>query len=245
MIIYVKSQEEIEGFKEAGRIAGNILKKLISNIKIGVTTKQLDELAREECKKHNVIPTFLDYRDFPAAICASVNNVLVHGFPNDNPIKDGDIVSIDFGATLDGFIGDTADTKVMSSDDNMLVLNCAELLYSGISKARAGNKLSDISKAIYNNAKYSIPTEFGGHGIDRNTLHSDPFVPNIPDDEEDCHLQPGMIFAIEPMLIDGPDKIKVADNGWDIVAEGNTAHCEHTILITEDEPFILTEAREK
>jgi len=249
MLVYIKSKEEIEGFKEAGRIAGKILGKLLKSIDGGITTKFLDDMARDECDKHNVEPTFLNYQGFPAAICASVNKTLVHGIPTDIPFELHDVVSIDIGVTIDGFIGDTADTvEVGSSHHNDTMITCCNnSLYMGIEKARAGNKLSDVSKEIYKYAKrnkYSLPEEYGGHGIDRNILHSDPFVPNIPDYESEIRLRPGMVFAIEPMFIFGSNKVKVADNGWDIVADGNSAHCEHTILVTDDYPLILT-ARSK
>jgi len=241
MIVYLKTKEEIEGFKEAGKIAGLILKKLLDNVDVGITTKELDEIAREECKKNNVVPTFLNYRGFPAAICASVNNTLVHGIPTDIPLKPKDIISIDLGVTLDGFIGDTAYTKSVSNIHNDIIDACRNSLYSAIKKARSGNKLSIISKEVYKCKKsYSIPEEYGGHGIDRYNLHSEPFVPNIPDYYYDLKLRPDMIFAIEPMLINGSSNLRIADNKWDIIAENITAHFEHTILITEDEPLILT-----
>lgn len=250
MLVYIKSKEEIEGFKEAGRIAGKILGKLLNTIDGGVTTRLLDEMAREECDKRNVTPTFLDYRGFPAAICASVNKTLVHGIPTDTPLKQYDVVSIDIGVTLDGFIGDTADTVEvggMSPKNDALITSCRNSLYLAIRKARAGNRLSEVSAEIQRHAKrnkYSLPTEYGGHGIDRNTLHADPFVPNIPDYDDDLRLRPGMIFAVEPMFIIGGPKLEIAENGWDIVAKCDTAHCEHTILVTDGDPLILT-ARSK
>lgn len=245
MIVYIKSKEEIKGFQEAGKIAGIILNTLLENVEVGITTIELDNIARNECKKHNVIPTFLDYQGYPAAICASVNKTLVHGIPTNVPLLRGDIVSLDVGVTLDGFIGDTAETiEVGTKNPNNLITSCTSALYLAIKKARAGNKLSDISYVIQKSAQqggYSIPTEYGGHGIDRNILHSDPFVSNIPDYDEDLVLKPGMVFAIEPMFIMGSSKVKVSGNGWDIVADGNTSHCEHTILVTEGDAIILTE----
>ena len=248
MLVYIKSQSEIEGFKEAGRIAGKILSTLLENVKIGITSNYLDEIAREECKKHNVIPTFLNHEGFPAAVCTSVNNVLVHGIPTDIPLKDNDIISIDFGATLDGFIGDTAETVEVGPDyeNASLISSCRKSLCLAIEKAKAGNKLSEIGEVIEKHAKYNkyfLPLEYGGHGVDRYTLHSDPFVSNIPDYADDLRLRAGMVFAIEPMFMVQKSKTRVAESGWDIVANCNTAHCEHTILITDGDPFILT-ARE-
>lgn len=246
MLVFIKSQNEIEGFKEAGKIAGIILSKLLSNVDVGITTKELDSIAREECKKHNVTPTFLNYHGFPAAICASVNKTLVHGVPTDTPLKKHDIISIDVGATLDGFIGDTAETIEVggtSPKNEVLITSCRNSLYMAIKKARAGNRLSEVSEIIQKIAKrnkYSVPTEYGGHGIDRHILHSDPFVANIPDYGEDLRLRPGMVFAIEPMFISGKNKLEIASNEWDIVANSNTAHCEHTVLVTDGDPLILT-----
>lgn len=246
MLVYIKSQEEIEGFKEAGRITGKILNTLLENVDVGITTNKLDQIARTECERYKVIPTFLDYQGFPAAICSSVNNTLVHGIPTDVPLKRHDAISIDMGVTLDGFIGDTAETIQVGSpsqDYDNLITACRNSLFFAIQKARAGNKLSEVSAEIQKVAKrnkYSVPIEYGGHGIDRNILHSDPFVPNTPDYENDVILRPGMVFAIEPMFIMGNAKLKIAGNGWDIVAEYGTAHCEHTILVTDSDPLILT-----
>jgi len=247
MLVYIKSKEEIEGFKEAGRIAGRILNTLLENVKVGVTTIDLDNIALAECEKYKVIPTFLDYDGFPAAICASVNNTLVHGIPTNVPLKQFDIISIDMGVTLDGFIGDTAETVEVggnSIEHRNLIAACRSSLSLAICEAKTGCRLSKVSSAIQNVAKrnkYSIPVEYGGHGIDRNILHSDPFVSNLTNHEEDLRLRPGMIFAIEPMFIMGGPKIIIAKNGWDIVAETHTAHCEHTILITDGDPLILTQ----
>lgn len=239
MIVYIKTKEEIEGFIEAGKVAGKILKKLINSVDVGITTNNLDEIARDEFKKHNAVPTFLNYQDYPATICASVNNVLVHGIPNDKPLKENDIISIDVGATIDGFIGDTAETTQIGNnkENQKLILECRKALAKSIKVARQGNKLSKIAE-IVSNTNYGIPEEYGGHGINRNELHADPYIPNIPDYENDIRLRKGMVIAIEPMFINGSNSIK--SSGWDIIATANTAHCEHTILVTEKEPIILT-----
>lgn len=239
MIVYIKSKEEVDGFIEAGKIAGKILKKLIESVEIGITTLNLDEISREEFKKHNAIPTFLGHENYPATICASVNNCLVHGIPNKRKLKDGDLITIDVGATIDGCIGDTAETIGVGNFtiNQELISKCREALTSAIDVAKSGNKLSRIAEVISKTSKFSIPKEYGGHGINRNQLHADPYVSNIPDYENDILLRKGMIIAIEPMFIDGSDI--VYSKGWDIVATGKTAHCEHTILIDE-EPVILT-----
>lgn len=216
------------------------MKHLLKSIKPKITTNNLNSIALQQCEKYNIKPAFLNYKGFPGAICASVNNVLVHGIPNDTPLKKGDIITIDFGAIKDGFIGDTAET-ICIEDKNKIIETCRNALKNGISMAKPNNKLSDISTAIFNSCgNYSTPLIYGGHGIDRNKLHSEPFIPNYPIYEDDFHLRPGMILAIEPMLIDSKNN-STKTNGWNVIANGVTAHCEHTILITKGEPYILTE----
>lgn len=243
MIVTLKSEEEIIGFKKAGKIAALILKILLNNLKQNTIPKDIDKLAKELCKEYNVIPTFLGYQNFPAAICFSKNNVMVHGIPDTIPLKENDIVSIDFGATLNGFIGDTADT-IKIGESSFLEECCSEALYAAIDQAIVGNKLSDIGKTINKIAdknNYVIPTGYGGHGIDYNFLHSPPFVSNTYDIDDDVSLVNGMVLAIEPMFIDAQsNRTVVGNDGWSVYAKGNTAHCEHTILINDDKPTILT-----
>ena len=240
MIVYLKSNEEIEGFKIAGQITGEVLSAVLSKIEPGISTEQLNQVALSECKKRNVKPAFLGQYDFPAAICASVNKCLVHGLPNSRPLAEGDLVSIDLGINYNGFIGDSAETVVVGKEPSDIIINCRESLYNAIQKALPTNKLNDISKIISSSARYSIPLGYGGHGIDVDNLHSAPFVSNF-EEEDDISLYPGMIFAIEPMLIDGSETTVVSEDGFSVIADGLTAHCEHTIVITEDKPIILTE----
>jgi methionyl aminopeptidase len=249
MIIYIKKKEDIELFKKVGEWTAEILSKLLEEAKEGVTTRDLDLIARNECERLGVVPVFLNYRGFPAAICASVNEILVHGTPNDKELKNGDILSIDIGTDRLGYIGDTAESIVIGGGQSDIVDKCRLALNKGMDKAIAGNRLSDIAEAIQKigkKAKYSIALGYGGHGIDRYVLHADPFVSNIPDESEnDIKLRPGMIIAIEPMLIDsksGETRVSKAD-GWSVIAGGMAAHCEHTILITDKEPLILTDRR--
>jgi methionyl aminopeptidase len=249
MIVYLKSKEEISGFREAGKIAGKVLSSILNEIKPEVTTSFLNEVAIEECKKHNVVPTFLGYSGFPAAICASVNNILVHGIPNENKLKPEDIVSIDVGISMDGFIGDTAETVWVEEPkyevyclDSYLIECCRKSLDLGIEAAKSGNKLNDISKAIFDMIKMfglSTPIEYGGHGIDRYKLHAHPFVSNNINKNE-MLLRPGMIIAIEPMVINGSRETKILEDQWSVMVNGLSAHCEHTILITEEGPEVLT-----
>ena len=244
MIIYLKTQQEMEGFREAGKIAGEVLSILTSLALPGITTSELNKIAIDECNKRNVKPTFLGFNGFPAAICTSINHILVHGIPNDEyKLQEGDNITIDVGITKDGFIGDTADTIIVGKETNDLVNSCRLALRNAIYKAKAGNKLMDIAAVISEIAKFkfSIPPEYGGHGINRNELHADPFVPNILSLRSDFSLRPGMIFAIEPMFIENENsKTSVLSDGWSVLAQGMCAHCEHTILITENEPEILT-----
>jgi methionyl aminopeptidase len=272
MIIFLKTQEEIEGFRRAGREAARILKILFEKTCAGMTTMDLDEIMRAECQQIDATPTFLGYNGFPASICTSVNKVLVHGIPNARRLESGDLLSIDLGVTIDGFIGDTArtisvPTSCFGSHINpfptdwekylygfapifvteiQLVLACREALRRGIDKATAGNRLSDISGAICevaNKHKFSMPVQYGGHGINRFSLHSQPFIPNDPQlMEEDVTLCPGMVLAIEPMFIDSKsNRVEIMADGWSVIAQGNAAHFEHTIVVTDGDPLILTE----
>lgn len=251
MIIEIKSKAFIEKFIEAGYIAGLILNNIISIITPGVSGKELNAYVMEECKKNNVEPIFLHYKGFPACICISKNHTLVHGIPNENSFERGDIISIDLGISIDGFIGDVAKTIVVKDrsefcfEGNQLVNSCRFALWSAIQKARQGNKLSDISKEIEKVAKWNkfqIPKEYGGHGINRNILHASPYIPNMYQEENDMILRKGMVLAIEPMFIDAEeDDVIVGEDGWSVIARGDTAHFEHTILITDGDPLVLTD----
>lgn len=246
MIVYMKSKEEIELFEKAGKIASNILSELIQNAKPGKSTLDLDKIAQDRCAELDVKPVFLGYHGFPAAICASVNDTLVHGIPNETPLKELDFVSIDIGVSFDGFIGDTARTVRIGKDSHPMLEACKGSLDQAILEAVPGNKLNDISKVIQKVAKdsgYSIPLGYGGHGIDKDKLHAEPFVSNIYNPYYDMTLRSGMVFAIEPMLINSTNgKTAVnGEDGWSVVASANTAHFEHTIAITDDGPIVLTE----
>ena len=244
MIIYIKSKEEIEMFKKAGRQTAELLSKLIDAVEEGMTTEDLDMLSRQLCNFDGSKLAFLNYEGFPHGICTSVNEVLVHGTANKTKLKNGDILSIDVGVEHEGYIGDTAETVIVGNSPSHIVDKCREALNKGIEKAVPGNKISDISSAIYKVAKlstFSLPLDYGGHGINRHCLHADPFVPNMPDFSDDLTLRPGMVLAIEPMLVDSVHGgTSVDKDGWSVVAAGLSAHCEHTILVTESKPFILT-----
>lgn len=237
-MIFLKTKEEIKNFIKVGKITA----KIISQLK-GETTNQLNNLVIELCKEYNVKPAFLGYNNFPSAICASTNNILVHGIPNDDPILDN-LVSIDLGIDYNGYIGDTAVTFSTNPKYQDVISQCKLALKSGISQAKPKNKLSDIAKAINScRGRYSIPNNYGGHGIDRYRLHAKPFVANTPDHIDfDITLRPNMIIAIEPMLIDGSPNTTIALDNWSVIADGPAVHFEHTILITDNDPVILTEA---
>lgn len=253
MIIDLKSEQEIDCFRKAGFEAGRILSNLIHYAQVGYTGLDLDKIAIAECEKIGAKPIFLNYRGFPASICVSKNEVLVHGIPDSNPFKNGDLLSIDFGISLDGFIGDTAKTIIVKNKDShemfkqhsKLLSDCKYALWKGIQQARNGNKLSDISRAIESvakEAKFEIPKEYGGHGVSRNNMHSTPFIPNYYEQTDfDCTLRKGMVFAIEPMFIEGREGLVVGEDGWSVIAHGNTAHFEHTIAITDGDPVVLTD----
>lgn len=240
MIVYLKTNEEIEGFKRAGKFASDLLAFLLDKVEVGIDTNYLDTLARQKCKELGVNPAFLGYEGYPAAICTSVNNILVHGLPNNIPLQCGDIVGIDVGVEIGGFIGDTADSVCVNGESE-LINKCREALVVGIAAATPGNYLNDIGKAIEKKSKpFKIPKEYGGHGIDRWKMHAAPFVSNFSDVDGNIKLRPGMILCIEPMIVDGNAKTSVTSDKWSVKVGGPSAHCEHTILITEADPIILT-----
>lgn len=243
MIVYLKTPEEIEGFRKAGKIAADILSKLLERVKIKATTQELNQFAIQECERQKVRPVFLGYEKFPAAICASPNDVLVHGVPNGKPLTSSDIISIDIGIELNGFIGDTAETYTLGAQSEGLIRACREALDESIKVAKPGNTLKDIAEAVTrvaNKHRYNIPQKFGGHGINPYELHGDPFVANNPDEAENLRLRPGMVIAIEPMLIQGDPQTTILQDGWTVLTGGPSAHCEHTVLITAYGPEVLT-----
>lgn len=251
MLIRLKSAAEIEGFAEAGKIAATILAAVLADATPGITTGDLDELARKLCGEHGVKPAFLGYHGFPGAICVSINEEIVHGIPGLRTLEAGDILSVDIGTDRDGFLGDTARTIVVGgvapgSPQERLVETCAAALRHGIKAARPGGRLSAIGEAISDTARdagFGLVTDYGGHGLDRGKLHSDPFVWNraMYGFDEDVELYPGMIIAIEPMLVEGGGEVRVLDDGWTVVGGGLAAHFENTIAVTEDGVRILTE----
>ncbi len=246
-MIVVKSQSEINKMRVSGRMVGEILQILRAKVAPGVTTVELDSLAEKECKKRNAKPAFKGYGGFPFTICSSPNNQVVHGFANNQPLKDGDVISIDFGVIYDGFYGDSAITVPVGEvgDEVSRLLDVTEAsLYKGINAATCGGYLSDIGHAVQafvEEAGFSVVREFVGHGIGRN-LHEDPQIPNYGNPGKGPKLKPGMTLAIEPMVNVGLPGVKVLEDGWTAVTiDGQySAHFEHTIAVTDNGPEILT-----
>lgn len=247
-MIVLKSEREIEVMKTACRISAEALKKAGEAVRPGVSTAQIDELIREFIEKSGATPTFLGYNGFPASACISINNEVIHGIPeNDRIIRSGDLVSIDLGASINGFTGDTAATFAagdISEEAKRLKDTTEESLYEGIKAAVPGGRLGDIGHAIQSYCEkrgYSVVREFTGHGIGTN-LHEDPAVPNYGTPGRGVRLATGMTLAIEPMINIGKADVRKMPNDWTIVTADDklSAHFEHTIAITSNGPIILT-----
>ena len=243
-----KSRDEIKHMRHAGHIVALVHQKMKEVIEPGISTKELDSIAYNIIKKERAIPTFLGYRGFPGSICASINEQVVHGIPNENiKVKEGDIISIDVGATYGGLVGDGAWTYPVGkvSDEVQRLLNATEeALFAGISQMRAGNVLDDISGAIEgvaNREKLGIVRQYGGHGVGHN-MHEDPFFFYYQVGDQTL-IKQGYVIAIEPMLNLGCDEVEVADDEWTVstLDKKPSAHFEHTVLATEDEPLIITQ----
>ena len=242
-----KSRDEIKRMRHAGHIVALVHKKMKEVIEPGISTKELDSIAMNIIKENKAIPTFLGYHGFSGCICASINEEVVHGIPSDKTIlKDGDIIAVDVGATYGGMVGDSAWSYPVGkiSDEKALLLKATEeSLMAGISKMRSGNILDDISGAIEdvaNKYKLGIVRQYGGHGVGH-SMHEDPFLFNYRVGDKTL-IKSGMVIAIEPMLNLGGDDVKVLDDGWTVVTKDNmpSAHFEHTVLATDDEPILLT-----
>lgn len=251
-MVELKSELEIEKLAELGSVTAAIFDKVVDFVEAGVSTKDIDDYAYELCMKYGVKPAFKGYRGYPASICISINDEVVHGIPKkDRLIKDGDIVSLDFGTYKDGFYSDMAVTVPVGvvSEVNIRLINATrEALYKGIEKAVVGNRLQDISYAVQKHVEkngFSVVRAFVGHGIGR-SLHEDPQVPNFGNPGCGIRLKAGMVLAIEPMVNAGTYEVKIKEDGWTAVtADGKmSAHFEHTVAITNNGPRILTEVKE-
>ena len=233
--------------REAGKIVATTIQTLVRNIGPGIKTKELDDIAYKEIKRLGATPSFKGYLGFPASICVSINEEIVHGIPGTRVIKEGDIVSLDVGAIVDGFHGDSAVTVSIGNipvQTDHLIKDTAEALRRGIQSAKAGNRIGDISSSIQTFVEekgYSVVREYVGHGIGR-ALHEDPQIPNYGNPNKGLMLYEGMTIAIEPMVnIGGWETQKLNDDWTVITADGSlSAHFEHTILITKEHAEILT-----
>jgi methionyl aminopeptidase len=243
-MIILKLPEEIEKMRASNYIVAEILNRLKEKVTPGITTGELDSYSEELVRKKGAEPSFKGY---PYSLCISVNSEVVHGFPSDRILVEGDIVSLDFGAYYNGYYGDSAITVPVgkiSEEAAKLIRVTEQGLYNGIREARAGNRLGDISAAVQDCvevAGFSVVRDFVGHGIGKK-LHEEPQIPNYGTKGRGIQLKPGMVLAIEPMVNEGTYKVKVIDNGWTVVTEDGklSAHFEHSVAITEDGPDILS-----
>lgn len=247
-MVIVKTAREISKMKDACRISAEALRVAGEAVKPGITTYEIDTIVRKYIEKQGATPSFLGYGGFPASACISVNNVVIHGIPSkDAVIRQGDIVSIDIGATYEGFVGDNAWTFPcgdVSQEAQALMDATREALFEGIQAARPGNRIGDIGSTVqrYVEARgYSVVRDFVGHGVGAK-MHEDPSVPNYGTPGRGVRLLPGMTIAIEPMINAGVKEVKVLKDGWTTVtADGKlSAHFEHSVAITENGPVILT-----
>lgn len=247
-MLIIKSAKEIEKMKKAGKITAGALKIAGESIRAGMTTKELDKIINKFITSHGAVPSFLGYGGFPASACISVNDEVIHGIPDGRKLENGDIVSVDVGAYIDGFHGDSAKTFAVgeiSDEAKALMKSTEESLYLAIDMAKPGVRLGDIGHAIQKHNEdngYSIVKQFVGHGVGKN-LHEDPEVPNFGREGHGLRLVPGMVIAIEPMINIGTENVKTMSNDWTVkTTDGSlSAHFEHTIAITDDGAVILTQ----
>lgn len=245
--IKLKSEEELKLMRPACVVAAKVLDEIASFIRPGLTTRQVDNFAAERIAAHGAKSAFLGYRNYPCYTCLSVNDEVVHGLASERELKFGDIVSVDVGVRHNGYIGDNARTVVVGGCGlaaQQLMDVTEQSLYLGIAAARPGNRVSDISRAVQTyveNNGFSVVREFVGHGVGR-SMHEDPQVPNFVDRSMNDRLKAGMTIAIEPMVNAGRPEVKILKDGWTVVTQDGSlsAHFEHTILITDGEPEILT-----
>lgn len=247
-MIIKKSPSEIEAMKEAGRISAKVLREVGNHVRPGVTTLELDELAETIIRLEGGIPAFKGYGGFPGSICASINEQIVHGIPSESVVlRDGDIISIDTGAIVDGWVGDNAWTYPVGSisEEKQRLLDTTEkCMWAGLDAARPGNRLGDIGAAVQEiaeSAGYGVVREYVGHGIGRD-MHEDPNVPNYGRRHTGVNLEVGMVLAIEPMINLGTHKTRQMSDGWLVCTRDGkpSAHFEKTVAITEEGPVVLT-----
>jgi len=247
MAVTLKNQREIERMREAGAVVSVVHQRIEEAIAPGVTTQDLDDIARDTFREMGATSLFLGHLGFTGRICASINEEIVHGIPGKRVLRDGDIISVDVGAKIEGYCGDSAWTYGVGSISDQarrLLRDTEDALYLGIEQARAGNRLGAIGHAVESYALdrgYGLVREYGGHGIGRK-MWEEPHVPNHGDRNQGVLLRAGMTLAIEPMINIGGDETEVLEDRWTVVTldRSLSAHFEHTIVITESEPDILT-----
>lgn len=246
-MIIGKSKKELEKMRAAGQLVGQVLQELRKMAQPGVATIEVDRAAEKMIRDAGALPTFKGYHGFPYSICASINEQVVHGFPSNYTLKEGDIFSIDCGVTLDGFVGDTATTVpigTVSEDRLKLVRVTEECLDLAIEQCWPGKHLGDIGAAVQQHAEahgYSVVRDYVGHGIGRR-MHEDPQIPNYGKPGQGPKIRAGYVFAVEPMINMGTHHTKVLEDGWTVITlDGKpSSHSEHTIAITEEGPEVLT-----
>ncbi|NVM21835.1 MAG: type I methionyl aminopeptidase [Desulfobacterales bacterium] len=246
-MVILKSPREIEKIRRSNIMVAEILEILKEKVAPGIDTLTLDNISEQLALQRKARPAFKGYRGYPYSLCASVNDQVVHGFPSKHPLKEGDILSMDFGLYYDGYYGDAAVTVGVGKTSELaerLMKTTKEALFLGIEQAVPGNRLSDISHAIQSHveaAGFSIVRKFVGHGIGK-ALHEDPQIPNYGKPGVGIRLKPGMVFAIEPMVNAGGHEVETLQDGWTAVTNDGSlsAHFEHTIAIMEDSPVILS-----
>jgi methionyl aminopeptidase len=246
-VITRKSPEQIDAMRRAGRLVGHTLSTLVETVRPGVTLTELDTLAERVIRGGGGIPSFLGYHGFPATLCLSPNSWVVHGIPNGDALTEGDILSIDCGAIVEGWHGDAAVTVPVGQVDEAarrLIETTERAMWAGIAQVRAGNRLSDIGHAVERVAAapgYGVVREYVGHGIGTH-MHEEPQVPNYGRPGRGLRLQTGLVLAIEPMVNEGGPETRVLDDGWTVVTRdgSRSAHFEHTVAITPTGPEVLT-----
>ncbi|MCK4931905.1 MAG: type I methionyl aminopeptidase [Candidatus Aminicenantes bacterium] len=246
MIIY-KSEEEIRSMRRSNQIVAKILSELGLMIKPGIQTKDLDEYAERRTREMDAVPAFKGYRGYPASLCTSINEEIVHGIPSSRTLRSGDIISLDFGVVYDGFYGDAAVTYPVGEITpraEKLIATARESFTKGVAKVKEGNRLSDVSYAIQSHVEsqgFSVIRSFVGHGIGF-SLHEEPQIPNFGSPGRGPKLRPGMVLAIEPMIAIGNWEVEILSDNWTAVTKDRSlsAHYEHTVALTQNGVEILS-----
>jgi methionyl aminopeptidase len=251
MIVF-KSEKEIDAIRKSSRIVAQVLADLRRMIEPGITTKDLDAIAEKRAREMGAVPAFKGYRDYPSSLCTSINEEIIHGIPSSRKLKDGDILSLDFGVIYDGYFGDAAVTYPVgeSSPEAKRLIDAAEMaFFKGFEKIREGNRISDISHAIQNSVEeqgFSVIRAFVGHGIGM-SLHEEPQIPNFGPPGRGPKMKKGLVLAIEPMIAAGDWNVEIKDDNWTAVTKDRSlsAHYEHTVALTNQGPEILSLVEEE